>query len=66
MTGKNQLFLLCLGSSLKMGARTERNEFGSGYGDKILMEVGPYFKHKIQSNILSWPNTSFAIDPCKY
>ena len=40
-----------------MGARTERNEFGSGYGDKIMMEVGPYFKRKIQSNILSRPNT---------
>ena len=57
MTDKNQLFLLCPGSSLKMGARTERNEFASGYGDKIMMEVGPYFKHKIQSNILPWPNT---------
>ena len=36
------LFLLYLGSSLKMGAGTEPNEFARGRG---------FFKRKIQSNI---------------
>ena len=30
-----------------MGACTETSEFGSGYGDTVMMEVGVYFKRKI-------------------
>ena len=41
---------------MKMGVGTEMSEFRSGYADRVMMEVGVYFKHKIQSNILSWPN----------
>ena len=47
-----------------MVAGTEKEQSGLGYGHKIMMEVGVYFKQKIQSNILLWPNSQFAIDPC--
>ena len=46
VTEKNQLlFLLYLGSSV--GQR----QFGLGYGHKIMMKGGIYFKQEIQSNI---------------
>ena len=37
-----------------------------GYADRVMMEIEVYFKHKIQSNILSRPNRFFLIDPRKY
>ena len=36
-------------------ARTGTEQFGFGYGHKVMMEVGIYFKKEIQSNILLWP-----------
>ena len=34
-----------------MGTGTEKEHFGFGYGHKIVMEVGVYFKQQIQSNL---------------
>ena len=34
-----------------MDAGTEKGQFGLGYGPKIIMEVGIYFKQKTESNI---------------
>ena len=35
----------------EMGADTEKEQFGLGYGQKILMEVVVYFKQKIKNFI---------------
>ena len=50
VTDKNELLFLYLGSF--MGAGTVKGYFGLGYGQKIMMEAGVYFKQEIQSNIL--------------
>ena len=39
-----------------MGAGTKKGQFSLGYGHKNMTEVGVYFKQKIQSNSLLWPN----------
>ena len=39
-----------------MGAGTKKGQFRLGYGHKNMIEVGVYFKQKIQSNSLLWPN----------
>ena len=35
-----------------MGAGNEKGQFGLDFDHKIIMEVGVYFKHEIQPNIL--------------
>ena len=63
---KSVIVFAVSGKFSEMPTGTKTNQFGSYYTEKVMMEVGVCFKHKIQSNILSRPNRKFAIYPCKY
>ena len=39
-----------------MGAGNEKEQFGLGYGHKIMMEIRVFFKQEIQSNIQIFHN----------
>ena len=47
MTDKIKFIIFLSGNFSEMGVGTEKGQFASGQGHKIMMEVGVYFRQEI-------------------